>query len=55
MLFLDRVLLTRRAVQRQFPTIKGWAIERLRERGKEERKANQVMQKKGQKALERTE
>ena len=42
MLYLDRVLLTRRTVQRQFPTIKDWTTERLRERVKEERKANQV-------------
>ena len=41
MLYLDRVLLTRRTVHRQFPTIKGWIIEKLRERVKQERKANQ--------------
>ena len=41
MLYLDRVLLTRRTVQRQFPTIKGWTTEKLRERVREERKANQ--------------
>ena len=41
MLYLDRVLLTRRTVQRQFPTIKGWTTEKLRERVKQERKANQ--------------
>ena len=33
--------MTRRTVQRQFPTIKGWTIEKLRERVRQERKANQ--------------
>jgi len=42
MLYLDRVLFTRRTVERQFPAIKGWTIEKLKERVKEERKANQV-------------
>jgi len=42
MLYLGRVLLTRRIVQRQFPTIKGWTTEKLRERVREERKANQL-------------
>ena len=41
MLYLDRVLLTRRTTQRQFLTIKGWTIEKLRERVREERKGNQ--------------
>ena len=41
MLYLDRVLLTR-TIKRQFPTIKGWITEKLRERVKEERRANQV-------------
>ena len=41
MLYLDRVLLIGRTVQRQFATIKGRTIEKLRERVKEERKANQ--------------
>ena len=41
MLYLDRVLLTRRTVQRQFPTIKGWTTKKLRERVRQERKANQ--------------
>jgi len=45
MLYLDRVLLTRRTFERQFPTIKGWIAEKLRERVKEERKANQVSSK----------
>lgn len=38
---MDRVLLTRRTVQRQFPTIKGWTTEALKERVREERKATQ--------------
>jgi len=42
MLYLDRVLLTRRIVKRQFPTIKGWNIEKVKERVKKERKANQL-------------
>ena len=42
MLYLNRVLLIRRTVEWQFPTIKGWTIEKLRERVKEERKADQV-------------
>ena len=42
MLYLDRVLLTRRTVHRHFPTIKGWTTEKLRERVREERKANQL-------------
>ena len=33
--------MTRRTVQRQFLTIKGWTTEKLRERVIEERKANQ--------------
>ena len=51
MLYLNRVLLTRRIAQRQFPTIKGWTTERLRERVKEERKANQVATKEGPKGF----
>ena len=51
MLYLDRLLLTRRAVQRQFPTIKGWTTERLRERVREERKANQLAAKEGPKGF----
>ena len=51
MLYLDRVLLTRRIVQKQFPTTKGWTTERLRERVKEERKGNQVGAKEGPKGF----
>ena len=42
MLYLYRVLLTRRTIERQFPTIKGWTIEKMKERVKEEAKANQI-------------
>ena len=51
MLYLDRVLLTRRTVQRQFPTIKGWTTKRLRERVREQRKANQLAAKEGPKGF----
>ena len=51
MLYLDRVLLTRRTAQRQFLTIKEWTTERLRERVKEERKANQLAAKEGPKGF----
>ena len=46
MLYLDRVLITRRTIEIQFLTIKGWTIEKLKERMKEERKDNQVGNKK---------
>ena len=51
MLHFDKVLLTRRTVQRQFPTIKDWTTERLGERIREERKANQLTAKEGPKGF----
>ena len=51
MLYLNKVLLTRRTVQRQFPTIKGWTTVRLRVRVREERKANQLAGKEGPKGF----
>jgi len=50
-LYVDGVLLTRRTVQRQFPAIKGWTIEKLRERVREERKANQLADTEGPKGF----
>jgi len=40
MLYLDKVLLIRRTIKRQFLTIKGWTIEKVKERPKEKIKAN---------------
>ena len=42
MLHLNRILLTRRTIERQFPAIKQWTIKKVKERVKEERKANEL-------------
>ena len=43
--------MTRRTVQRQFPTITGWTTEKLRERVREEKKANQLAATEGPKGF----
>jgi len=42
MLYLDRVCLTRRTVERQFLITKGWTIGKVKERVKEERHASEL-------------
>ena len=42
MLYLDKVLLIRRTIKRQFPIIKDWTIDKVKERVKEKLKANQL-------------
>lgn len=42
MLNLDRILLTRSTIKRQFLTIKGQTIEKVKGKMKEERKSNKL-------------